>query len=531
MEQAVDKHKQHQFHHHTREFWSSRIALILAMAGNAIGLGNFLRFPVKAAQNGGGAFMIPYFIALVFLGIPLLWVEWAMGRFGGRYRHGTTPGIFYRMWNNRFIKYVGAIGVVMPVIICIYYNYIESWTLSYSFFSLFNKYTGVTTREGMGTFLASYQGRVPSEYFSNIWTAYAFFVLTLAINVYVLRKGVVKGIEVLAKWGLPLLFFFGVILVIRVFTLGTPDPAYPDRNILNGLAYMWNPDFSRLKDSSCWLAAAGQIFFTLSVGFGAIQTYASYLKEKDDVALSGLSACSLNEFAEVILGGSIAIPVAIAFFGLSETQAIAKGGAFDLGFQALPIVFQKLHFGSIFGFLWFFLLFIAGITSSVALSQPAMAFLQDELRMPLKKAANLVGAVLFIGGTMVVFFLRYGFLDELDFWAGTVGLVAFAFIETVLFAWIFGMDKGWHEINLGADINLSRIFYYIIKYVTPLYLLVLLVTWFCQDGIAVLFMKGVPQENVPYLWGARALMAALLITGFVLIKLAWKQHREAGRLP
>ena len=500
------------------------------MAGNAVGLGNFLRFPVKAAQNGGGAFMIPYFIAFLLLGIPLIWIEWSMGRFGGRYQHGTTPGIFYRMWHNRFIKYVGVLGIVMPILICIYYNYIESWTLSYSIFSLFNKFQGVETREAMGSFLSSYQGKFPSTHFSSIWTAYIFFIITIIINVHILRKGVVKGIETCAKFALPILFFFAIVLVVRVFTLGTPDPAFPERSVWSGFNFLWNPDFSRLKDSSCWIAAAGQIFFTLSIGFGAIQTYASYLREKDDIALSGLSSGTLNEFTEVIIGGSIAIPVAVAFFGVSETQAIASSGSFDLGFQAMPLIFQKLYLGNIFGFLWFFLLFLAGITSSIALSQPAVAFLQDELKIPLRKAANCVGAVLFIGGSMVVFFLKYGFLDELDFWAGTIGLVAFAFIETIMFAWIFGMERGWHEINLGADIKVHKIFYYIIKYVTPLFLLILLVAWFCQSGIDVLLMKNVPAENVPYLWLARFLIIALVMVGFVLIKVAWKLHKAAGRL-
>ena len=149
-----------------REHWSTRIGLILAIAGSAIGLGNFLRFPVQAASYGGGAFMIPYFVALILLGLPLMWVEWAMGRFGG-----------------------------------------------------------------------------------------------------------------------------------------APDPAHPDRNVLNGLAFLWNPNFKELGNPGMWLAAAGQVFFTLSVGFGVIVTYASYLRKHDDIALSGLTTATTNEFSEVILGG------------------------------------------------------------------------------------------------------------------------------------------------------------------------------------------------------------------------------------
>ncbi|MGH7587738.1 MAG: sodium-dependent transporter, partial [Gemmatimonadota bacterium] len=118
-----------------REQWGTRIGLILAMAGNAVGLGNFLRFPVQAAENGGGAFMIPYFISLVLLGVPLMWVEWSIGRHGGLRGHGATPGILQALWRNPIAKYVGAIGILIPFVVMVYYTYVESWSLGYSLFS------------------------------------------------------------------------------------------------------------------------------------------------------------------------------------------------------------------------------------------------------------------------------------------------------------------------------------------------------------------------------------------------------------
>ena len=121
--------------------------MILAVAGSAVGLGNFLRFPVQAAQNGGGAFMIPYFVSLVFLGIPLMWIEWTIGRYGGLFGHGTAPGVFQTLWQrNRFIKYFGVIGIFGPVVIFIYYTYIESWLLGYAVFALSGKYAVATTQ-------------------------------------------------------------------------------------------------------------------------------------------------------------------------------------------------------------------------------------------------------------------------------------------------------------------------------------------------------------------------------------------------
>ena len=143
-----------------REQWGSRMGLILAMAGNAIGLGNFLRFPVQAAQNGGGAFMIPYFISFIILGIPLMWVEWGIGRYGGTIGHGTAPAIFDAIWKNRIAKYIGILGIFLPLVILIYYVYICSWTLSFSLASLFNLYPSPEASLGVAApaeFLRPYQ--------------------------------------------------------------------------------------------------------------------------------------------------------------------------------------------------------------------------------------------------------------------------------------------------------------------------------------------------------------------------------------
>ncbi|MDO8735117.1 MAG: sodium:calcium symporter, partial [Elusimicrobiota bacterium] len=358
----------------TRQSWGSKLGIIMAVAGSAVGLGNFLRFPVQAVQNGGGAFMIPYFVSFLLLGIPLMWIEWTLGRFGGGFEHGTGPGIFHSMWKkNRFIKYFGVIGIFGPIVIFIYYTYIESWLLGYTFFSLTGKYSSATTPEAMKSFLTGYQGLVKNEYFGGLGTAYTFFLITFILNITVVYYGIKGGIEKLCNWAMPVLFVCGTLLAIMVLTLGTPDITKPDWNLKNGLGFLWNPDFSKLLSGKVWMAAAGQIFFTLSVGIGVILTYASYLKKQDDVVLSGLTAATTNEFAEVILGGSIVIPAAFIFFGPENIIPIAQSGSFNLGFVTMPLIFGKIPFGIIFATLWFLLLFLAGITSSVSLAQPAVA--------------------------------------------------------------------------------------------------------------------------------------------------------------
>jgi NSS family neurotransmitter:Na+ symporter len=507
-----------------RERWGSRLGIILAVAGSAVGLGNFLRFPVQAAKNGGGAFMIPYFVALLLLGLPLMWIEWTIGRFGGGFDHSTAPGMFHTISNkNRFIKYFGVIGIFGPIVIYIYYAYIESWLLAYSYFAITGKYNNCTTQESMAVFLQGYQGLVHNEFFGGISTAYIFFIITFALNILVLRFGIRRGIEAVCKFAMPALFIFAIILLVRVFTLGTPDASKPDCNVVNGLGFLWNPDWSALLSAKVWLAAAGQIFFTLSVGIGVILTYASYLTKKDDVVLSGLTATATNEFAEVILGGSIVIPAAFAFFGPIGTTQIAEGGAFNLGFVTMPLVLQQVGFGNIFAFLWFMLLFLAGITSSISLAQPAIAFLEDEFDCSKKRATLIFGVATFILCQACIFFLGKGVVDEMDFWGGTFCLVLFGTIETILFGWVFGMDKAWTELHAGSDITIPRIYRFIIKYVTPVFLLFILAFWFVQQWIPVIMMKGVSSQNRPFILSTRIMLLGLFVLLAAMVWVVWKR--------
>jgi SNF family Na+-dependent transporter len=512
-----------------RQRWGSKLGVILAVAGSAIGLGNFLRFPVQAARNGGGAFMIPYFIALLLLGLPLMWIEWTIGRFGGGFCHSTAPGMFHTLWEkNRFIKYFGVIGIFGPLVIFIYYVYVESWLLGYSFFALSGKYNACTTEQTMTAFLQGYQGLVKNEFFNGIGTAYIFFLITFVLNIVIVYMGVNKGIEKTCEYALPVLFVFAIILMVRVLLLGAPDPARPDWNVIDGLGYLWNPQWSALKDAKVWLAAAGQIFFTLSCGIGVILTYASYLRKQDDVALSGLTAAATNEVAEVILGGSIVIPAAFAFFGPIAISQIAAGGAFNLGFVTMPLVLQKMAFGNILGFMWFMLLFLAGITSSISLAQPAVAFLEDEFNLSKKWASLILAVVTFILCQPAIFLLGRGVVDELDFWGGTFCLVLFATIETILFGWVFGMDKAWTEMHVGSDITIPRIYRFIIKFITPAFLLLILGFWFVQQWVPTILLRGVPAENVRYIVATRLMLIGVFVMLAFLVHVVWRR-RAAGR--
>jgi SNF family Na+-dependent transporter len=186
----------------------------------------------------------------------------------------------------------------------------------------------------------------------------------------------------------------------------------------------------------------------------------------------------MNEFVEVILGGTILIPISTAYLGLQAVQAAtAGGGGFGLGFMSLPTLFNNWGwFAPIAGAMWFGLLFFAGITSSLAMGQPVMAFLEDEFKVPRNRAALLFGVATLLLGGFTVWLYPGGAHGEFDFWTGTFALVVFALGEAFIFAYIFGMDKGWAEITRGADMKVPDIFRFVIKYVTPSFILLIFVT-------------------------------------------------------
>jgi SNF family Na+-dependent transporter len=518
-----------------RERWGSRIGLILAMAGNAVGLGNFLRFPRQAVDNGGGTFMIPYFIAFLLVGIPLMWIEWGVGRYGGVRGQGSTPGMFDALWKHPVAKYLGVLGLFMPVVVLIYYCYIESWTLAWTWFSLSGQTQGLD-QTAMAAFFRSYVD-LENASVHGFWVPFGFFFATIAVNFWVVSRGLTAGIERLAKIGMPILFVFAAILVVRVLTLDpvtiTQNGITTTQGPLDGLRFMYTPDWAALASPKVWLAATGQIFFTLSVGMGSLQAYASYLTKRDDLVLSGIATAATNETAEVVLGGSLAIPAVVTFFGVAGAVAVARGGSFDLGFISMPLVFNNLPGGAVVaagaGVMWFGLLFFAGITSSVSMATPALAFVEENFGWTRRRTALTLGAIALLLGILHIVYNTRGFLDEWDYWAGTFGLVILALVETIIFVWIFGPDNAWQELHEGAAMRIPRFYKPIISYVTPLFLLVMMGWWTVQDAIPTLLMDGVPEANIPVKWASRGLMVAILLCQLWLIRAAWAKKTAAGR--
>ena len=518
---------------HPKESWNSRIGIILAVSGSAVGLGNFLRFPGLAAKHGGGAFMLAYFVSFLIIGLSICWAEWAMGRAGGQKGRNSSPGILAAITGQSNYKYFGVIGVLIPVMIYMYYVYIEAWCLGYSVNFLAGN-LDFTSGEEASTFFDAFVGASAdgSAFGFGIKQVGWFLVAVFILNFILIYRGLSRGIELFCKYAMPALMILAFVVLIRVLTIGTPDPANPDLNVNNGLGYMWNPSKTIVESQSSdgvwtkinevvgdnaiatatgqaaadeslrvrkisltqqllnfqlWLDAAGQIFFSLSIGFGVIINYSSYLKRKDDVVLSGLAATSANEFCEVGLGGLMTVPAAFTFLGIAG----ATGSTLGLGFNALPMVFASMPGGALFGFLFFFLLFLAAVTSSLSMLQPGIAFLEESMDIDRKKSVSVLGIITALGSGFVVYFSKdLKALDTIDFWVGTFLIFVLATIQIIIFGWVIGIKQGLKMANQGALFKVPPIYGIIMKYVTPAFLLIIFALWTIQNVFGYNILTG-----------------------------------------
>jgi neurotransmitter:Na+ symporter, NSS family len=405
------------------------------------------------------------------------------------------------------------LGLLVPVGIYMFYVLIEAWCLGYAWFYL----SGTMAQLGEAARQSAVEGRaaaealvaagqeVPPELAGYLGSGAAatldrgmyggllgdfvgmgengaalqlsarsalpFLAICFVLNFLLIYRGLTRGIEKFCLWAMPLLVVCAVIVLIRVLTLD---------GILTGLGFMWNPRVGdeglarSLLNGKMWLDATGQIFFSLSVGFGIIITYSSYLRRDDDVALSSLTSCAGNEFCEVGLGGMITIPAAFIFFG----AAVWAGSSFGLGFVTLPMVFELMPFGYVVGFAFFFLLFLAAITSSLSMLQPAIALLEEGLGLNRKASVAMLGFITLIGAMFVLYFSKDTLaLDTFDFWVGTFFIFVVATIQTILFGWVLGTQRGMEELDRGAEIRVPRIIGWLLKYVAPVYLTLIFVFW------------------------------------------------------
>lgn len=421
-----------------RERWSSGIGFILASIGSAVGIGNIWRFPYIVGTNGGGAFLVPYLISVFLFGLPLMLLEFAVGR-----NLQTSVGPAFRAIRRRFFPAGIAIIAILGLILS-YYLVITSWVLAYALFFLIQRPVD------FGDFTASYYPLV-------------FFLASALVVFATVRSGVQEGIERISRFIIPLLFL--LLLLLVAFSLAQPGaPA--------GISFYLTPDLAYLSDPLVWAAAFGQAFFSLSVGMGILLTYGSYL-ERENLFRSA----TIIVVADIL----IAILAGLMIFPLVFTYNLDPAAGVNLAFVTLPAVFGEIQFGALLGALFFLMLFLAALTSAVSMLEVPVATVIDSYGMPRKKATLLVCAIILLLGlpsalsytALRLELFGVPFLDISDYAFGTLGLIVAGLIVSIVAGWFFEPARLFEE--LGGSASLQRVYLILVRYCIPSVLLVTLI--------------------------------------------------------
>lgn len=441
-----------------RESFKGRGAFLLAAIGSAVGLGNIWRFPYTAYENGGGAFIIPYLVALLTAGIPFLFLDIAIGH---KFRAGS-PLSFRRM--NKSFEPIGWWHVLINFVICAYYAVIFTWAVIYTFYSISKAWGNNPTNFFVNTFLhnADVANGISFDFVGLILiSVVVIWVLTLGV----LALGVQKGISASSNILMPLLVIMFVGLVI--YSLFLPGAE-------KGLEAFFKPDWSKLADSKIWIAAYGQIFFSLSIGFGIMITYASYLDRKTDLSGTGLVIGFANSAFEILAG--IGVFAALGFMAMSsgqEVNEVAKGGI-GLAFFAYPTILNNAPFGEIIGVLFFGSLAFAAFTSLVSLVEVITAGIQEKLKLSRVKTIIYAGIPLTI--TSVVLFTTttgLSVLDVMDKYINYFGIVASAVIALLLILFTGKLKPLAEHINSVSSFKVGKLWMFFLG-VTSVILLFML---------------------------------------------------------
>jgi len=446
----------------TREQWGSRLGFILAAAGSAIGLGNIWRFPFKTGENGGAAFVILYLACIALICVPYLFAELALGRNSQKNPVGAIEAIK----KNTPWTLVGGLCVLTGVFILSYYGVVAGWAFGYIFKGV------VAPAVESGVFF--------SEFIADpvrVIPLLAFFML---LTIGVVAGGVEQGIERWAKVLMPILLVLMLVVIFRSVTLPGAGA---------GLDFYLNPDFSKI-DGTVIVEALGQAFFSLSLGMGAMITYGSYLPKRENLIVAG-GYVALFDTAIALMAGLMIFP---AVFAMGQDPA--EGPA--LIFVVLPQVFEAMPLGSFIGAVFFVLLSIAALTSTVSLMEVVVSYFVDETTFSRKKAVWVVGAFTFLFGIpsalsqggvgalsdmswlpgSQIFGASPGFLDIMDFIWGNLSLAMGALLLSIFVGWVWGADKAIEELQEGADGGftgtLPKLWSVFLKYVCPLIIAVIL---------------------------------------------------------
>ena len=489
-----------------RETFSGRNAFIMAAIGSAVGLGNIWRFPYTTYENGGGAFIIPYLIALLTAGIPLLFLDYAIG-----HRHRGGAPLSYRRFSPHF-EVFGWWQMMVNVIIGLYYAVVLGWAASYTYFSINGAWGDKPIDFFIGEFLkmGDIKNGVSFEFVGMVTgPLIAMWIIALGV----LSLGVQKGIAKVSSVLMPVLVIMFMALVI--YSLFLPGAE-------KGLDALFTPDWSKLSNPSVWIAAYGQIFFSLSICFGIMVTYASYLKKESDLTGSGLVVGFANSSFEVLAG--VGVFAALGFIATAQGQEVsevAKGGI-GLAFFAFPTIINKAPFGEVLGVLFFGSLTFAALTSFISVIEVIISAIQDKLRVRRVKVTFIVGVPMMLV-SVLLFGMTTGLpmLDVFDKFVNYFGIVAVAFVS--LIAIVANEKLGLLGDHLNETSSFKVGFFWRLCIVLTTGILAFMLF---SEGAKV-FSEG--YEGYPswfvniFGWG---MAISLLIVAFMLSRLKWKNDTQ-----
>lgn len=439
-----------------RAEWTGQLGFIISAIGSAVGLGNIWRFPGVAYENGGGAFLIPYIVALLTAGIPILFLDYAIGH---RFR-GSAP-LALRRLAGKLGEGIGWFQVMICVFIAIYYTAVLAWASSYFVFSFDLKWGD----DAAGYFTGEYLQLADQPFTLEFVPAVLIpLVLMWIVALVVLGAGVVRGVQRLNMIAIPLLVVGFLILVVRALFL--PGAA-------EGLNALFTPDFAALADPSVWVAAYSQIFFSLSVAFGIMMTYSSYRRRRSNMTTPGLVVAFGNSSFEILAG--IGVFATLGFF--AHQQGVAVGElegltGVGLAFMTFPAIAAQMPGGEIFGALFFGALTLAGLTSMISIMEVILAGVMDKFGLTRRGAVYGIGGVLAII-SVVLFGTTSGLtaLDTIDHWANNIGIVASAVVMTITVLWIrrAGTELSGHLSSLST-FKVGRTWLFFVSVLGPIVL-------------------------------------------------------------
>jgi NSS family neurotransmitter:Na+ symporter len=443
-----------------RDQWGTKLGFILAAMGSAIGLGNIWRYPYVVYENGGGAFLIPYFVALATAGLPILILEYSLGH---RYRQGA-PATFHfvsRRWEG-----LGWWMAAISFMIATYYVVILGWCLSFIWYSFGEKWGEDTGAFFIGDYLATSDGAAPTGFWEIgglQWKVLLPTAIAWAMIVFLMHRGVSKGIEMASRILLPALIVMLIVIVVRAVTLeGAAD----------GLDVLFTPDFGALGDPGVWVAAYGQVFFSLSVAFSIMIAYASYLPRRTDLSntafVVGLSNASFEFLAAI--GVFAALGFLAGVNGVAVDEVVESGVV--LAFVVFPQVISALPaLNSLFGVLFFGALFFAGITSMVSILEAVVAAVREKFDISRATAVNWICGLAALISLLYVTRGGLFYLDTIDHFVNAYGLVVAGFLEILLVAWIARtLTEQQAHVNAISYVPVGAWWTVALKYVTPLLL-------------------------------------------------------------